>query len=71
MVQSLRVLEGAASVALLFNPKDAKKYLVKLGLNPQDIEREMAVEPIVNVHHLKRMKEKLDAQRRHFKTSRD
>ena len=67
MIQSLRVLEGAASLALLFSPEEAKQYLERLGLNEQDIERACGIEPAINVHHLREMQEKLDAQRRRFK----
>lgn len=43
-------------------------YLERLGLEEQDIERTVGVEPTINVHHLREMQEKLDAQRRCFKT---
>ena len=61
------MLEGAASLALLFSPEEAKKYLKRLGLDESDIDRAVGIEPAIDVHRLREIQEKFDAQRRRFK----
>ncbi len=50
VIQSLRVLEGAAALALLFAPDKVKAYLKEVGVEPTEVEEE--VETIFNIHDL-------------------
>ncbi len=52
VIQSLRVLEGAAALALLFAPDKIKGYLKEIGIEPAEMEVE-EVETIFDVHKLK------------------
>ncbi len=54
VIQSLRVLEGAASLALLFAPDKIREYLKEIGVEPEEVEQEAST--VFNIHNLIKQK---------------
>jgi len=67
VIQSLRVLEGAASIALLIAPEKAKGYLDEIGVEPVEDGGEGNVsdkETIFNIRELTRLQERVEYAKR-------